>query len=248
MASWMVHLRMAEKVFERLAELAETGRTAMGENGRSDLQWCETEYIVGNIAPDSGVPSEDWTTFTSSTWVSHFSCLDENGVKKVDIDRFVAEYLTKEQVDSYNARQLSFYIGYYNHLLTDMLWVECVVNPLRLRDKENFEADRAGTMWKWKKDWYDLDLLYLRKHPSFHAFQVYKAAAGFVNEFMDFFAEDAFDNRREYITDFYLNGDGDLEREYPWLTEKEMDEFVEVAAEKIAERNVQIMEWTSESN
>ena len=33
MASWMVHLRVAEKVFEKLAELAETGRTAMVENG-----------------------------------------------------------------------------------------------------------------------------------------------------------------------------------------------------------------------
>ena len=219
MASWMVHLRVAENVFERLSQIG---------------MQCETEFVVGNIAPDSGVPSEDWTTFTPSTWISHFSTLDENGVKKVDIDRFVGEYLTKEQLDKYDARQQSFYLGYYCHLLTDMLWVEHVVNPLRLRDKENFEADRAATMWKWKKDWYDLDLLYLKKHPNFRAFYVYKKAEGFVNMFMDFFAEDAFDNRREYITNFYLNGNGDLEREYPWLTEAEMDNFVEVASEKIA--------------
>ena len=221
MASWMVHLRVAEKVFERFA----------------DGEWCETEYIVGNIAPDSGVPSEDWTTFTPSTWISHFSTLDENGVKKVDIDRFVREYLTSEKVKGYNPRQLSFYLGYYNHLLTDKLWVEHVVNPLRLRDKANFEADQAGTMWKWKKDWYDLDFLYLKKHPDFHAFHVYKEAIGFVNEYMDFFTKDAFDNRREYITGFYLAGREDLEREYPWLTEEEMDAFVDVAVEEIVEKN-----------
>lgn len=221
MASWMVHLRVAEKVLQSLKE--------------GNTNWRETEFVVGNIAPDSGIPSEDWTTFTPSTWVSHFSVLDENGVKKVEIDRFIKEYLTKEKIGGYNACQFSFYMGYYCHLLTDMLWVDYVVNPLRLRDQKNFETDRAQTMWKWKKDWYDLDFLYLKKHPDFHTFHVYKKAVGFENVFLDFFAKDAFDNRREYITGFYLAGRDDLEREYPWLTEKQMDAFVDRAALEIVE-------------
>jgi len=32
----------------------------------------ETEFVVGNIAPDSGIPSEDWSYYTPSSEVSHF--------------------------------------------------------------------------------------------------------------------------------------------------------------------------------
>lgn len=41
MASWMVHLRIADLLLSQISGL------------------CPTEFIVGNIAPDSGVPNED---------------------------------------------------------------------------------------------------------------------------------------------------------------------------------------------
>ena len=44
---------------------------------------------------------------------------------------------------------------------------------------------------------------------------------------MDIFAEDAFENRRQYITGFYLAGREDLEREYPYLNESQAEAFVE---------------------
>ena len=42
MASWMVHLRIADKLLELLKDIDETA------------------FVMGNIAPDSGVPNEDW--------------------------------------------------------------------------------------------------------------------------------------------------------------------------------------------
>ena len=48
--------------------------------------------------------------------------------------------------------------------------------------------------------------------------------------FMEEFPEDAMDNRRQYITDFYLQGKDNLDREFPYLKEAEMDAFVEGAA------------------
>ena len=48
MASWMIHLRIADKLLDRLANIE------------------ITEFIMGNIAPDSGVPNEDWSVFTPS--------------------------------------------------------------------------------------------------------------------------------------------------------------------------------------
>ena len=61
MASWMVHLRVADLLLSRLEGIT------------------ETEFIVGNIAPDSGVPNENWTAYTPSTKLSHFKSYLENG-------------------------------------------------------------------------------------------------------------------------------------------------------------------------
>ena len=52
-------------------------------------------------------------------------------------------------------------------------------------------------------------------------------AEGFVNEFMEEFSPDAFDNRRQYITSFYQQNRENLDRAYPYLTKEEMDAFVE---------------------
>ena len=54
MASWMVHLRIADRLLDQFPDLS------------------PIEFIVGNIAPDSGVPNEDWSAFSPPTSVSHF--------------------------------------------------------------------------------------------------------------------------------------------------------------------------------
>ncbi|MBQ7956145.1 MAG: zinc dependent phospholipase C family protein [Lachnospiraceae bacterium] len=223
MASWMVHLRVAEGLLQKMEDLS------------------ETEFIVGNIAPDSGVPNEDWSVFTPSSELSHYSHRDEKGIKVIDIGKYADSYLKKEQCESYDKKQLSFYLGYYDHLMTDILWTTYVVTPLTQRDWEAYSQDQMAAVWKWKKDWYDLDFLYLQKHPDFHAFDVYEGAVGFRNTFLDYFAVDAFDNRRQYITGFYRGGRENLDREYPWLTEAQMDSFVELAVEKIWEINTGLL-------
>ena len=58
---------------------------------------------------------------------------------------------------------------------------------------------------------------------------------GFVNTYLDFFAPDAFDNRRDYITSFYLEDRDDLDREYVYLTAEQADRFVEAATDAIME-------------
>lgn len=214
MASWMVHLRIADKLLDRIPGLA------------------PIEFIVGNIAPDSGVPNEDWSAFTPSTQISHFKTQG----KKADPEAFAAKYLTQEQRKRYTETQLGFYLGYLSHLMTDLLWSERIVNPTLDRHGKQQSPDRKEFIQAIKEDWYDLDFKYLRDHPGFRAFRVYLGCVGFVNSYMEEFAPDAFDNRRAYITDFYLQGKENLDREYPYLTESEMDAFVEAAAEWIHPR------------
>lgn len=211
MASWMVHLRVADKLLDQIPKLS------------------PVEFIVGNIAPDSGVPNEDWSQFTPSTLVSHFKTDGE----KANPELFAARYFTAARQETYTDAQYAFYLGYLVHLITDVLWVRDIYAPSKLRFADERARDPENFIWKLKEDWYDLDYKYLRDHPGFRAFRVYLGAVGFINTFMEEFSPDAFDNRRAYITSFYLQENNHLDREYPYLTEAEMDGFVNTAVAEI---------------
>ena len=215
MASWMIHLRIADKLLDRIPGL------------------CPIEFIMGNMAPDSGVPNEDWTAFSPSTQVSHFRADNGSGKKKIDLSAYLSRYFTEEQQKTYSPGQFSFYLGYLTHLLADLLWSDRIAGPTMERFAAEFDAQGKSFWNTVKEDWYDLDFLYLKQHPGFRAFRAYLGSVGFVNTYMDFFAPDAFDNRREYITGFYLQDNPNLDRVYPYLTEAEVDRFVEEAAGEI---------------
>lgn len=217
MASWMVHLRIADSLLDCIPTLS-----AM-------------DFVVGNIAPDSGVPNEDWSAFTPSTVVSHFK-LNDSVPKSICIPLFVERYFTEEQRSRYTPAQSAFFLGYLVHLLTDQLWSSQVVNALKGRFPAQWSEDRASLINRAKEDWYDLDFRYLRQHPDFRAFRIYAGAVGYENCFMDEFAPDAFDNRRQYITSFYLEENNHLDREYPYLNETQMNCFVSDASGEILSR------------
>ncbi len=219
MASWMVHFRIADNLLSKIRNLS------------------EKEFIVGNIAPDSGVPNEDWTVYTPSTVISHFKSPKISGGKQIDIPAFVGRYFREDQRQRYDKREYSFYLGYLTHLLTDILWSNAIFTPSMERFfPDRNDPNRSQNVAKLKEDWYDLDFLYLRRHPDFHAFRVYENAVGFENTYMTEFAPDAFDNRRAYITSFYHEPNDHLDREYPYLSESEMDAFVEKSSDAILNR------------
>ena len=211
MATWMIHLRIADKLLDAIPDLS------------------PIEFIMGNMAPDSGIPNEDWSAFSPSTALSHYRQDKGTGKKVIDIHRYVEEFFTPELQKSYNEQQYSFYLGYYTHLLTDMLWSDLVAWPLRQKYPN-------ATWDEIKGDWYDQDFRYIQTHPGFRAFRAYLGSVGFVNRYMDFFPTDAFDNRREYITSFYLQKKENLNREYRYLTEESANQFVDDAIGHILAR------------
>lgn len=210
MASWMVHLRIADQLLDQIPNLE------------------PIEFIVGNLAPDSGVPNADWSAFTPDTAVSHF----RTPGRKADPSAFAAKYFTQAHTRGYTEKEYSFYLGYLCHLLADTLWSRDIALPVMEKYAKEFSAD-PGFIWTVKQDWYDLDFKYLRDRPGFRAFRAYLGAVGFQNVYMSEFSPDAFDNRRAYITDFYLAGRENLDREYPYLTQDRMDTFVKDAAQEI---------------
>ena len=81
----------------------------------------ETAFVMGNIAPDSGVPNENWTEFYPPKVVSHFKTKADDETF-FDVEEFCNKYFNKELIKSYSKKEYSFFLGYYVHLLTDIDW------------------------------------------------------------------------------------------------------------------------------
>lgn len=209
MASWMVHLRIADELLNRIEDLDETA------------------FVLGNIAPDSGVPNEDWSEFNPPGNVTHYKTNPENKMY-IDIDKFIAEHFTEDAIKGYTKKEYSFFIGYYTHLLTDIEWAKMV----RAEGVTEENAVKEGLsyqefIWKNKGDWYDLDFRYLADNPEFRTFRIYEEADDITNVYMDIFTKDAFENRRDYICGYYRSDNhGDLYRDYKYLSKERYDSFV----------------------
>jgi len=133
MATWVAHMRIAEYFMNKYRQLDNVA------------------FLVGNIAPDSGVPNEDWSVFTPDTNVSHW----RQAGGEIDAEGFKKAYLHPGD------KKYSFYLGYYLHLITDIEWgkffAEKEKEPIYA---EGLKAD-SKFIWTIKKDWYGLDHVYL---------------------------------------------------------------------------------------
>ena len=112
MASWMIHLRIADELLKHLQETDETA------------------FVVGNMAPDSGVPNDDWSKFDPPYPVTHFKTETDDG-SIIDTDKFCDRYFNDETISRYSIKEYSFFLGYLVHLLTDVRWVEKIGGSLK---------------------------------------------------------------------------------------------------------------------
>ena len=130
MASWMIHLRIADKLLTLLHGIDETA------------------FVMGNIAPDSGVPNADWSEFYPPKTVTHFYKKTESG-KVMDVASFCKSYFNENLIRSYSVKEYSFFLGYYFHLLTDVRWAEVTHSVLKKEHPEAYvenkkRIDRTG--------------------------------------------------------------------------------------------------------
>lgn len=207
MASWMVHFRIADKIIDKIPKVV------------------RIPYIVGNIGPDCGEPNEDWSCFTPPTNITHWS---DGNKSTINYEKFFASYLNKET----DSEKWSFYLGYYIHLLTDALWSKNIARPTMEKWEEDLSKN-GDFIWIIKRDWYDLDHLFLKNNPEFRTFQIFSKIAEFPNKYLEYYSDMAIMKQIRYITKFYLSEHDDLEREYIYLAEETMSKFVEEASDKV---------------
>lgn len=210
MATWIAHLRVGEKILKR------------------DFNLEVTPFLIGNIGPDSGVPNEDWSSFNPPKKITHW--MDEN--KNFDAEGFWNKYLSGEEVKN-NKERYCFLLGYYVHLLTDIQWSKLYKKKKELPLYKNGLEKDSNFIWTIKKDWYGLDYLYLSKNPQSMFFTVFKNVRQ-VPDYLDYFPKGAFELQVKYITQFYLGENEETKENFIYITEEEMDKFIEEATEEIA--------------
>ncbi len=208
MATWIVHLRVAEKVLQTLNNIDETA------------------YYVGSLAPDSG-RMVDAFTYMPPKDVSHWKR------EKVSYEqRFLdnAEFYKKYGENESDVFKRSFYIGYYVHILTDTLFVRDVIHPFIEKNgrpfwRENIDKIRAG--------WYELDFRFVEANKNYRPLGIISAVNDFPNVYFDYFAIDDITERVRYAADLYANCKTDESVEFLTITPEGMEIFIETAVESI---------------
>ncbi len=133
----------------------------------------DAAFVMGNMAPDSGVPSEDGRHYIPDKSISHFHVRNARGFKECGLAAFTARYLSPPPSDSV-AR--AFYLGYLAHLYTDNQWVEKIGLPARAQFAHEFKDNYADPQGRVKTDWYIMDCLYLKAHPNLASCCLYAQA------------------------------------------------------------------------
>jgi hypothetical protein len=215
MATWIVHLRLAEALLDPIGGLDAAA------------------FALGNIAPDSGIPDEKWEKFTPPPEVTHFAGSTSGG-NLADLD-FYRRYLAGADRAALGAARFSFLWGYFCHLVTDNLWAQQIGRPTQARFASEFAGD-AQFIWKIKEDWYGLDYIYVRDHPASLFWRVFRNCT-VSQSYLDFLPLEALRQRVEYIQAMYQRHDAEVQaaylRPYIYLSQSEVDRFVAGASQQL---------------
>jgi hypothetical protein len=215
MASWMVHLRIAENLLEKFPA------------------FDRSQFAVGNIAPDSGLPDERWEYFSPPYTLTHF-CEDKGFSTCKDAD-FFRKYVLGADLRT-DKEKSSFLWGYFCHLVTDNLWNEIRESTYKKYKKE-FDASK-DFVWQVKDDWYGLDHVFVREFPGCLFWKTF-IGCSYKADYLEFLPEKNVRVRVDYIRDFYQRDDEEIHaiinRPFQYLSKVEMDRFVNTSSQKLME-------------
>lgn len=217
MATWIVHLRLAERLL-------------------ASIEGLDPGYFaIGNIAPDSGIPDEKWENFDPPAEILHFQAREGEARHIADLE-FYRQCLPPIKAETIDKLQFSFLVGYFFHLVTDNLWDEMVAKPTRERFASQFDAD-PKFVWQVKRDWYGLDFEHVRTHPDSIFWKVFLNCQ-YDHDYLDFLPPEAVRMRVDYIKGFYQRTDDKLEAWYgqrpdKYLSQKEMEAFIATTTSRL---------------
>jgi hypothetical protein len=186
----------------------------------------EVTFTFGHLSPDSGIPNEDWTAFDPPKEVTHFLHKGQDEDEIHDL-LYYRQYLADVNPDD-NRKLYSFRLGYFFHLICDILWAKRVFAATQAQFKTSFEKDEKEAVGLVKGDWYGLDQLYVRAHPE-HIFWRIVMEHPFPPSYLPFVQDHALHRQFEYIRKFYSEQEDNwfLSIPYHYLSEETMSRIVD---------------------
>jgi len=214
MGTWIVHLRIAENLLPHFPEVD------------------EVTFTFGNLSPDSGIPNADWTEFDPPKEVIHFLHRGEEEHAIHDLvyyGQYLADIRSEDDIKLY-----SFRLGYFFHLICDIMWAKRIVGATKQQFKKLFEKGRKQAVSLIKGDWYGLDQLYVRDHPE-HIFWRVIMTSPFPPSYLPFVKDQALHQQYDYIRKFYSEQEDKwfLSIPYQYLNESTMTRIVNDSIEAI---------------
>jgi len=207
MGTWISHLRIAENLLPHFPGLD------------------EVTFAFGNLSPDSGIPNADWTEFDPPKEVTHFLRKGEGEHAIHDLvfyEQYVANLKPEDDIELY-----SFRLGYFFHLICDILWAKRIAAATKRDFKELFETKPKEAVGIIKDDWYGLDQLYVRDHPE-NLFWRVILPSPYPPSYLPFVKNEALHHQYAHIRKYYSQQEDQwfLSLPYHYLNEKTMTRMV----------------------
>ncbi len=207
MSSWIMHLRIAQKVNEYVDMLP-------------------IPFYVGSIAPDSGRKLDSFN-YDPPKNISH--CYDRRKDRLQCNDEFFEKY-AKSESDPFKR---SFNMGYYVHVLTDTYFVRDIVEPLiNTRGREFWRSN----IERFRLSWTELDCRFLEQNRSFSPLASLMCVSEFPDDLLDYFGAGDIYERVKSVCNLYSHCKSDKNTQLIGIGEEEAEEFVSTASKLIVER------------
>lgn len=208
MGTWISHLRIAENLLPYFPDLD------------------EVTFTFGNLSPDSGIPNQDWTAFDPPKEVTHFLYKGQEEDEIHDLV-YYRQYLANVEPED-DKKLYSFRLGYFFHLICDILWAKRVFAATQAQFKSLFEKDEQEAVGLVKGNWYGLDQLYVRAHPE-HSFWRVIMEHPFPPSYLPFVKDQALHQQYDYIRRFYSEQEDTwfLSVPYQYLSEETMSRIID---------------------
>jgi hypothetical protein len=214
MGTWISHLRIAETLINSYPEVN------------------EVTFIFGNLSPDSGIPNEDWTRFDPPKEVTHFLRKGEGESAIHDLvyyQQYLANIKPEDDIDLY-----SFRLGYFFHLICDIMWARRVGAATKQQFKGLFDEKPDEAVGIIKDDWYGLDQLYVKEHPESIFWRVIMPST-YPPSYLPFVKDKALHQQYDHIRKFYSQPPDEwfLSIPYQYLNEETMTRIVNDSIEAV---------------
>jgi hypothetical protein len=214
MGTWISHLRVAEALLPHFPELD------------------EVTFAFGNLSPDSGIPNNDWSEFDPPKEVTHFLRKGQEEHEIHDLV-FYRQYLANVKPGD-DIKLYSFRLGYFFHLICDIMWSKRIGAATKQQFRELFEKGKKNAIGLIKDDWYGLDQLYVRDHPG-HIFWRVIMTNPYPPSHLPFVKNEALHQQYDHIRKYYSQQEDRwfLSIPYQYLNETTMTRVVKDSVEAI---------------